>query len=115
MVDGNLPNTFHETAGNYGKKSEIQKFLNSDLEKQIQIGKRRIDLWDAEYLNKSKIIRDFVITKPVFIELRNPPLLTDDDMRKIFNKVPNTRNPNKISKEEFKELAKFADINFSYE
>ena len=115
MVDDNYPFEFHETAGNYEKKSDINKFLNYDIEKQKQIGKRRIEIWNGEYLNKSKKWGDFVITKPIFRELYNPPILTDEDMKKIFGKVPNTRNPNKIKKEELKELAKYADINFNYE
>lgn len=115
MIDDNHPFEFHETAGNYEKKSDIQKFLNSDIEKQKQIGKRRVELWNGEYLSKSKKWGDFVITKPIFTELHNPPILTGDDMKKIFGKVPNTRNPNKIKKEELKELAKYAGIDFKYE
>lgn len=115
MVEDNFPYEFHETAGNYEKKSDIQKFLNYDIEKQKLIGKRRIEIWNGEYLNKSKKWGDFVITKPIFIELNDPPILTDDDMKKIFGKVPNTRNPNRIKKEELRELSKYADINFNYE
>lgn len=115
MVNDNLPYEFHETAGNYEKKTDIRKFLCYENEKQKQIGKRRIEIWNGEYLNKSKKWGDFVITKPIFIELNNPPILTDDDMKKIFGRVPNTRNPNKITKEELKELAKYADIDFNYE
>lgn len=111
MVENNPPYKFHETAGNYKKKSDIQKFLNCDIEKQKKIGKRRVELWNGEYLNKSQEWGDFVITKPVFIELNEPPIFTDDDMKKIFGKVPNTRNPNKIKKEELRNLAKYIGIN----
>jgi hypothetical protein len=115
MVEDNPPLEFQETAGNYERRVDIQKFLNYDIEKQKQIGKRRIELWNAEYLNRSKKWGDFVVTKPIFTELYNPPILTVEDMKKIFGRVPNTRTPNKIKKEQLKELAKYANINFNYE
>jgi len=36
-------------------------------------------------------------------------------LESIFGKVPNTRTPNIITKEEFKLLAKEANIDFIYE
>jgi hypothetical protein len=112
MVTDNPPHAFHETAGNFETQSEIKRFLSHSPEKQTVIGKRRISLWNEEYLAKSKKWGDFIITKPIYRELSNPPILKDGDMRNIFGKVPNTRNPNKITREQFKELAKYAGVNF---
>lgn len=112
MVLDNLPHPFHETAGNYDKSSDIKRYLEHQPDKQQVIGERRVALWNNEYLGKSKKWGDFIITKPIFRELTDPPILTDDDMKKVFGRVPNTRNPNKITKEQFKELAKYAGINF---
>lgn len=112
MVADNPPHAFHETAGNYEKASDIKRYLSYPTDKQNIIGERRIALWNNDYLAKSKKWSDFIITKPIFKELVDPPILTDSDMREIFGKVPNTRNPNKITKEQFKELAKHANINF---
>jgi hypothetical protein len=112
MVPSNPPSSFHETAGNYEKKSDTEKFLSYSNEKQQLIGERRIEIWNNDYLLKSKKWGDFIITKPIFRQLIDPPILLEGDMKKIFGKVPNTRNPNKITKEQFRELAKHADINF---
>jgi hypothetical protein len=115
MVPGNPPIPFYKTAGNYDKISDIKRYLSHPSDKQQLIGERRVTLWNDDYLTKSKKWGIFLITRPVFIELINPPILKDDDMKNIFGKVPNTRNPNKITKQEFKELAKYADINFIYD
>ena len=56
--------------------------------------------------------RGFVITKTIYKELHDPPILITVDMIKIFGKVPNTRSPKKISREELREIAKYAGIDF---
>ena len=112
MVPDNPPFAFDMTMGNFPSKKEIENFLKHVKEKQKRIGQRRIDLWNDEYLKKSKKWGDFVITKTIFKNVHTPPLLTLDEMSRIFGKTPNTRNPNKISKEQFRELAKHADIDF---
>ena len=112
MIPDNPPHPFHETAGNYDKSTDIKRYLSYSPEKQNLIGERKVTIWNDKYLTKSKKWGDFIITKPIFRDLVNPPILSDDDMKKIFCKVPNTRNPNKVTKEQFKELAKHADINF---
>lgn len=108
------PFPFEMTGGNYNKLTDIKNYLSYSDEKKEIIGNRKIHHWNKEYLERSKKWGTFIITKPIFKELVNPPILTDDDMRLIFGKVPNTRNPNIISKEQLKELAKHADVNFSY-
>jgi hypothetical protein len=114
MVPDNPPYPFDETAGNYDTNKGIRTYLGYSEEKQQLIGARKIEAWNESYLNKSKKIKDFIITNCVYRELNQPPILTEGKMKAIFGKVPNTRNPNIISKEQFKELAKCADINFIY-
>ena len=45
------------------------------------------------------------------MELNNPPQILKSEFDLIFGKVPNTRNPNLITKEQLIALAKIADIN----
>jgi hypothetical protein len=113
MVDDNPPHSFQETGGNYEKRKDIQRFLQYSLEKQKLIGDKKVEKWNEEYLIKSKKWGCFIITKPIFVNLIDPPILTGDTISNIFKRKVNTRNPNIISSIEFKELAKFADINFN--
>ena len=112
MVDGNPPHTFFQTAGNYEKQKDIKNFLNYPESKQKIIGERRINIWNEEYLSKSKKWGDFIITKPVYLNLYDPPILNDQDIFNVFQKKINTRTPKIISKIQFKAIAEFANINF---
>lgn len=112
MVDDNPPHPFFETAGNYENKTDIKNFLSYSPEKQKIIGERKLASWDKEYLEKSKKWGAFIITKPIFLNLTDPPILTDNDIFNIFKKKINTRTPKKLTAAEFKEIAKFAGINF---
>jgi hypothetical protein len=112
MVDDNPPHPFNETASNYEKQKDIKRFLSYSLEKQKLIGDKKVEKWNEEYFAKSKKWGCFIITKPVYINLTDPPILTDEAIFQIFKKKVNTRNPNIINPTEFREIAKFADINF---
>lgn len=111
MIENNLPKLFHETAGNIKSKKEIRKFLGRPLEKQLVIGKRFIELWDGEYKQRAENWKKFIITKPLYAELNNPPILATSDLYDIFGKKPNTQTPKKITIEQLKLLAKLANIN----
>lgn len=112
MVDDNPPYSFIETAGRYENQKDIRGFLKYSPEKQKVIGDRIVKLWDEEYLRKSKKWGVFLITKPIFINVGDPPILKEGDIYNIFNKRINTRTPKKLTPSEFKQLAKFAGINF---
>lgn len=115
IVDGNKPLPFHLTAGNYQSVLEARNYLSSNEKKQALIGERRVALWDKDYRQKSNVNGTFIITKPIYVNLLNPSILTDSDMRSVFGKVPNTRNPNIIrDKEVAKRLMAFAGVDFLY-
>jgi len=112
MIPDNPPHPFAETAGNYETTKGIRTYLNYSSEKQQLVGAKKVELWNDQYQRKSWKMPDFIITKPIFRELRQPPILTEEAMTDIFGKVPNTRNPNIIQLQEFKALAQIANINF---
>jgi hypothetical protein len=114
MIADNPPYQFHETAGNYNTGKEIKRFLSRDPVKQQTIGNARIKQWDKEYLFKTQKWGNFVMTKRIFVELSDPPILTEEILDGIFERVPNTQMPNYIEKEQFKKLAAYANINFIY-
>jgi hypothetical protein len=112
MVEDNPPHSFLETGGNYDKQTDIKRFLTYPREKQVLVGEKKIDKWNAEYLARSRKWGCFIITQPVFVNVTDPPILTEDALFTIFNKKINTRNPNIIRPEQFVALAKFAEVNF---
>lgn len=112
MVNDNPPHSFSETAGRYEKQKDISNFLTYPFGKQKIIGDRIVSHWDNEYLAKSKKWSCFIICKPIFINLTDPPVFTDEDIQNIFKKKINTRTPKKLSVNEFKQIAKMASINF---
>lgn len=113
IVTNNPPFGFDSTAGKFEKIADMERYLAHPLDKKKIIGDRILKIWDNDYIEKSKKNGVFLITDPIFVELKNPPILTDQVLKGIFGKVPNTRNPNIIrERTQFKELVKLADINF---
>lgn len=115
MVSNNTPNDFLTTGGNFTSKLREKQFLSKSYEMQKKIGKRMVKAWDTEYLNKSKKWKCFVKTKPIFVNVDEPPLISNLDFNYIFGKIPNTRTPNLITKKQLISLAKIAGLNLKME
>lgn len=115
MVAGSSPLPFDYTAGDFNKTKEMRTFMGRNEELKSSIGARRVELWDREYQQRATDYPTFIITKPIFKNLNDPPIITLNGMKDIFGKVPNTRNPNIIKPRQFKALAQVAGIDFIYE
>jgi hypothetical protein len=91
MVPGNNSAPFEMTAG----------ILKLDFEKRTKgfVPTRIIRMWDATYQERAKKWGVFLVCKPVFLDLNNPLILTEDDMTGLFGHVLNTFNPPEISDE----------------
>lgn len=85
MVTGNLPMVIGMTA-------PITEF-GTDLRR-----------WDLTYQKRARQCGVFLACKPQFLELHNPPIITDEMMHVAFNRIPGTQNPPAISLEEFDRL-----------
>lgn len=85
MVKGNPPLVIELTA-------PITKF-GTDLR-----------LWDLEYQRRARKCGVFLACKPQFLELYNPPIITEEIMCQAFNRIPGTQNPPAILPEEFEKL-----------
>lgn len=48
----------------------------------------------------------FLVSTPLFLNIINPPVLTEVVMKEIFNRLPGTSNPGRISKEELDSVLK---------
>jgi hypothetical protein len=60
--------------------------------------------WDAIYQFRTRECGVFLVCEPEFVELYQPPILTEDMMLDIFGRIPGLRNPPKIPAVEFEKL-----------
>lgn len=111
MVKGNLPYDFDKTAGNFKTKKELEHFLVHNSPTQLTIGQRRLKHWDKNYLDKAQQWPCFIKTKALYKNVISPTPIFRTDFERIFNKLPNTRTPNKISENQFTELCKLLEID----
>lgn len=95
MVEGNKPLPLEMTTWPkpYSKYKKIKDF------------DRIINIWDKHYKERVQKHGTFLICEAKFLELSNPPVLTDEKMKKIFGKIPVTRNPPKISEDQFEKIS----------
>ena len=107
MVPSNLPFDFDKTAGDFNTVRQETSYLSKLPAVQLQIGQRRISIWDSAYLQKSQTWQCFVRTKALYLDLHNPTPILEHQFVSIFGKVPNTRTPRIISKHELDGLCTF--------
>jgi hypothetical protein len=60
--------------------------------------------WDASYKVRSRKYGAFLACKADYLELYNPPILTDGFMLETFGRIPPTLTPPPISEEQFEAL-----------
>lgn len=60
--------------------------------------------WDLSYQRRVRQYGVFLICKASFLDLFDPPILTDNEMLRIFGKIPPTLNPPPITEEQFQIL-----------
>lgn len=72
--------------------------------------KDNISEWDKHYQNRCSEFKTFIICKPQYKNLHEPPILTSDMLINIFGKVPGTQNPKIITEHNLKMIKRFANI-----
>lgn len=80
----------------YEKTGGAPKIFTSMPEKE-----QRLRKWDLEYKRRMRICGIFLVSRPEFLELNNPPVLTEKRLKDIFGKIPGTQNPKQIKEEHF--------------
>lgn len=60
--------------------------------------------WDLAYQKRARQCSIFLACQPRFIELYNPPIITDDTMYDVFARIPGTQNPPAILVQELTKL-----------
>lgn len=65
-------------------------------------------LWDAVYRKRTKTTPVFLACRATFLELSDPPIVTNELMHDVFGKRPSTRNPPKITEDQYEKLTAIA-------
>ena len=87
IVDGNPPLPLDKTTG------PIPSTRFGNVTDPVRV----IRMWDSGYHRRARECGVFLVCEPQFVELHQPPVLTDELLREIFGKIPATLNPPQIS------------------
>ena len=66
--------------------------------------RKALKAWDRLYAGRARRCGVFLACEPIFLELHNPPVITREQMFKIFGRIPRPRTPPKISEQEYDAL-----------
>ena len=70
--------------------------------------------WDLAYQKRARQCGVFLACKAQFLELYHPPIITDEMMYTVFNRIPGTQNPPAISAGEFEKFKRLCEIEISH-
>ena len=65
---------------------------------------RSVKYWDAVYRKRVRDYPVFLACKAIFLEINDPPVVTRKTLCDVFDRIPGTRNPPKITDEEYQKL-----------
>jgi len=102
LVEGNPPLPLERSAG--FEPAVFKRIGKAKPERRQILTDHTYQEWDQEYLEKVRNWPVFIITKPLFLELKNPPPVYEKELKQIFGRVPGTRTPPWIADEEFDAL-----------
>jgi len=97
FVDGNPPMPFDLTNGD--PPQEVRERGERDPVRIIR-------LWDATYRSRIGKWPVFLATEVEFLELNNPPQVTEPQLRRIFGRIPPTLNPPEITQQQLESLVR---------
>lgn len=96
MVAGNPPLPIELTAG-------AAKKFGADSERALR-------LWDYSYRQRARENSVLVACTPRFLELWEPPAITESAMKHAFGRIPATQNPPAITEAQYQSLLEQAGI-----
>lgn len=76
---------------------------------KTDLHKKSLEQWDRGYQYRAKKWGTFLACEILYLELYNPPVITQDQMLSIFDRIPATRNPPAITEVEYLRLTKFLE------
>jgi hypothetical protein len=99
FVEGNPPEPFEFTNGD--PPDEVKQRGENDPVRVIR-------LWDATYRQRIGKWPVFLATETEFLELNQPPRVSEAQMRRIFGRIPATLNPPEIARDQLDSLVRLA-------
>ena len=84
---------------------------NPPLPREKTVARWPIKSWDRFYRMRARQCGVFLACKPRYLELHNPPEITEGMMSQVFKRIPGTRNPPAISLEQFCRLMAQLGLN----
>jgi hypothetical protein len=106
FVKNNSPKPFDHTHGIINPKIKRKLCFPEEHERAVR-------LWDRSYKLRIQKQPEFLACHPIFLELQNPPQISEKDMLEIFGRIPGTQNPPKVSKYDVEKLMQLAGVKFS--
>lgn len=100
FVDGNPPMPYDFTNGD--PPEEVRERGEHDPVRIIR-------LWDATYRKRISNWPVFLVTEVEFLELSNPPRLSEPQLLHIFGRVPSTLNPPQITRQQLESLFRLTE------
>ena len=67
--------------------------------------------WDAIYRRRARENSVFLACESLYLELNSPPIMLESDLQDIFGRIPGTRNPPKITENQFRKLTSILKID----
>jgi len=98
LVSGNRPLPLDQTSG-----------LRARDRRRFQAArgpKVAVRNWDAAYKVRAEKCGVLLVCQPLFLELQFPPLVTRDEILRIFGRIPGTQTPPRITAHEFSALSR---------
>jgi hypothetical protein len=69
--------------------------------------------WDRRYRTRSENCPTFAVCDVLFRELDRPPIVTREDLERIFDGVPATLTPPRIDPKQFRQLSDIAGVRIA--
>lgn len=93
MAKGNSPLPYEMTHGVLPRALKVQRHDLSSLE--------LVRKWDLKYRCRAWECGTFLLTKPLFLELSDPPIITEGIMQQVFNRLPGMQSFLRITRKEY--------------
>ena len=69
--------------------------------------------WDSEYQQKARKWPVFIVSRARYLNVSQPPIVTDDMLVEVFGEVPVTRTPPRIDDEAIDKLCELCSVELA--